>query len=241
MPTNSSSSKILIILHQESSTPGRIGTRLKERGFELDIRRPPLGDDLPDTMDEHAGAIMFGGPMSANDSDEFVKRETDWIAVPLQENRPFLGICLGAQKLVRHLGGTVWSHPEGLVEIGYYPLHATPAGAELFDWPSMIYQFHREGFDVPSGATLLARGDVYENQAFRYGDKCFAFQFHTELTMAMTCRWAVKGAHRMVLPGAQNRKQHIEGRIQHDPPVSAFLDNFLDNWIGTAQKPAEQR
>ena len=81
--------------------------RLRERGFELDIRRPPLGDALPESLDDHAGAIMFGGPMSANDGDEFVKRETDWLAVPLKENRPFLGICLGAQKLVRHLGGNV--------------------------------------------------------------------------------------------------------------------------------------
>ena len=65
--------RILIILHQESSTPGRLGMRLVERGFDLDIRRPPLGDALPETLDDHAGAIMFGGPMSANDPDEFVK------------------------------------------------------------------------------------------------------------------------------------------------------------------------
>lgn len=233
--------KILIILHQETSTPGRVGARLEERGFDLDIRRPPLGDQLPATLDNHAGAVMFGGPQSANDSEEFVKRETDWLAVPLRENRPFLGICLGAQKLVRHLGGEVWAHPEGQVEVGYYPLHATPEGAALLDWPDMIYQFHREGFDLPAGSTLLAYGDTYQNQAFRYGDRCYALQFHTELTMAMTCRWAVKGEHRMTLPGAQNRKQHIEGRILHDPPVSRFLDNFLDIWIGTANDPAEAK
>jgi len=232
---------ILIILHQETSTPGRLGMKLEDRGFELDIRRPPLGDQLPETMDDHAGAVMFGGPMSANDSDEFVKRETDWLAVPLKENRPFLGICLGAQKLVRHLGGTVWPHPEGQVEVGYYPLHATDEGKALLDWPEMIYQFHREGFDLPKDATLLAYGDVYQNQAFRYGDHCYAVQFHTELTMAMTCRWAVKGERRMVLPGAQNRKQHIDGRILYDPPINKFLDDFLDLWIGSANDLAENK
>ena len=212
-----------------------------QRGFELDIRRPPLGDNLPATLEEHAGAIMFGGPMSANDSDEFVKRETDWLAIPLKENRPFLGICLGAQKLVRHLGGTVWSHPDELVEIGYYPLQATKAGRELLDWPGMIYQFHREGFDLPTGATRLATGDVYENQAFQYGDHCYGFQFHTELTLAMLCKWTVKGAARLTLPGAQNRTQQLEGRLQHDAPVSAFLDNFLELWIGTGEDRAEFR
>ena len=35
----------------------------------------PWAMHLPESLDDHAGAIMFGGPMSANDGDEFVKRE----------------------------------------------------------------------------------------------------------------------------------------------------------------------
>lgn len=200
-----------------------------------------MGDQLPESMDEHAGAIMFGGPMSANDTDEFVKRETDWLAVPLKENRPFFGICLGAQKLVRHLGGKVEPHTEGLVEVGYYPLHATPEGQALLDWPPMIYQWHREGFDLPHGAVHLARGDNYPNQAFRYGERTYAVQFHSELTLAMMCKWSVKGAKRMVLPGAQQRRQHLEGRLIYDEPVRQWLDQFLDIWIGTAEDLAENR
>ena len=127
--------KILVVLHQENSSPGRVGQLLVEEGFALDIRRPPLGDALPDTLDDHAGAVMFGGPMSANDEEEFVRRETDWLAVPLKENRPFLGICLGAQMLVNHLGGRVEGHGQGLVEIGWYPLKATEEGRKLMHWP----------------------------------------------------------------------------------------------------------
>ena len=233
--------KVLMILHQETSTAGRVGMRLMERGFDLDIRRPPLGCELPKTMDDHVGAVMFGGPMSANDSDEFVKRETDWLAVPLKENRPLLGICLGAQKLVKHLGGAVELHPEGQVEIGYYPLRATPQGAALMDWPSMVYQWHREGFDLPRGAVRLARGEVFPNQAFRYGDRAFALQFHSELTLAMMCKWLVKGAHRMNAPGAQQQQEHHNGRLVHDAAVKKWLDDFLDIWIGRAENLAEQR
>ena len=215
--------------------------RLLERGFALDIRRPPLGDVLPSSLDDHAGAVMFGGPMSANDGDEFVKRETDWLAVPLKENRPFLGICLGAQKLVRHLGGKVESHPDGLVEVGHYPLYATEQGAALLDWPSMVYQWHREGFDLPHGAIRLARGDTYANQAFRYGDRAYALQFHTELTLAMVCKWSVKGEARFALPGAQHRREHLEGRLLYDRAVQIWLDQFLDLWIGWADDRAEDK
>jgi len=38
---------VLIVLHQEHSTPGRVGLRLIARGFPLDIRRPRFGEMLP--------------------------------------------------------------------------------------------------------------------------------------------------------------------------------------------------
>src|SRR4051794_15518143 len=75
---------VLIILHQELSSPGRIGNALRARGYRLDIRRPRFGDPLPETLDNHAGAVIFGGPMSANDPDDFVRREIEWIGVPLR-------------------------------------------------------------------------------------------------------------------------------------------------------------
>lgn len=219
---------ILVILHQERSTPGRVGQRLTQRGYRLDIRRPRFGDALPQTLAEHDGAVVFGGPMSANDPEEFMKAETDWLSVPLKENKPLIGICLGAQMLVNHLGGTVYGEADDNVEIGWYDLEATDAGKNLMDWPQKIYQFHREGFSLPSGATLLAKSPDFPNQAFRYGDNAWAVQFHTELTMAMMHRWVVHGAHRFTLPNAQIGREHLWGRYLYDGPVSKWLDDFLD-------------
>jgi len=220
--------KILVVLHQELSSPGRVGHLLLEGGFDLDIRRPPLGDPLPETLAQHAGAVVFGGPMSANDTDEFVRRETDWLSVPLKEDKPFLGICLGAQMLVNHLGGKVEAHRDGLVEIGWYPIAPTDAGRELVQWPEMVYQFHREGFSLPSGATLLASAEAYPNQAFRYGANAWGIQFHAELTRAMMQRWVVRGAQRFVLPGAQQGRDHLGGRFIWDMHLKRWLGDFLD-------------
>ncbi len=219
---------ILIILHQATSSPGRVGQMLAARGHALDIRRPPLGDPLPETLEHHAGAVMFGGPMSANDGDDFVKREIDWLAVPLAEDKPFFGICLGAQMLVNHLGGTVAPHPDGHAEIGWYPLAPTPEGEALLDWPEMIYHFHVEGFSMPAGAVSLATGPTYPNQAFRYGDNAWGVQFHAELTQAMMQRWVVRGAHRFDMPGAQIGRDHLNGRLWYDHAVRRWLNDFLD-------------
>lgn len=219
---------VLIVLHQERSSPGRVGQMLEEKGYPLDIRRPVLGQELPKTLKDHAGAVVFGGPMSANDPDDYIKTEINWLDVPLKEDKPFLGICLGAQMLVRHLGGKVEADRDERTEIGWYPIHPTEHGRLLMHWPKMVYHFHREGFSLPRGAKLLATGDVYPNQAFRYGENAWAVQFHAELTRAMMHRWVVHGAHRFVLPNAQQGREHLEGRMIFDAPLKAWLSDFLD-------------
>jgi GMP synthase (glutamine-hydrolysing) len=223
---------ILIILHQEHSTPGRVGYLLQRLGYGLDVRRPRFGDPLPDTLRDHAAAVIFGGPMSANDDDDFIRREIDWIgAVPLKEDKPFLGICLGAQMCARALGGRVFPHPQGHAEIGYYPIRPTAAGlAVVNDWPEQVYQWHREGFDLPRCAELLAEGDMFEVQAFRYG-RTFALQFHPDVTHAMMHRWTTRGHVRMEMPGAKPRAAHFADREVYDYSARAWLGVFLERWI----------
>jgi GMP synthase (glutamine-hydrolysing) len=224
---------VLLVLHQEHSTPGRVGLHFQRRGVPIDVRKPRFGDPLPDTLDRHSGAVIFGGPQSANDADDFIRRETDWIDVPLKENKPFLGICLGAQMLARHLGAKVCAHPEGKAEVGYYPIRVTELGRALTPaWPDHVYQWHREGFDLPSGAGLLAEGDVFRVQAMRYGD-AYAIQFHAEVTHLMMCRWTTRGHARMELPGAKQRAAHFADRPVYDPAIRAWLAAFLDRWISS--------
>jgi GMP synthase (glutamine-hydrolysing) len=220
---------VLVVLHQESSTPGRIRNVLRKLGFPLDIRRPRFGEMLPSTLDEHAGAVILGGPMSANDGDDYIRREIDWIEVPLREGRPFLGICLGAQMLARQLGATVAPHPESLTQIGYYSIRPTEAGVELCpDWPAQVYHWHREGFELPRGATLLAEGDDFPIQAFQW-DSAFGLQFHPDVTFRMMCCWTTRG--NTELPGAQPREKHFEGRAIHDVIERAWLEAFMSGWL----------
>lgn len=225
------SKPLLMILHQENSICGRVGQHFEARGIPLDIRRPALGEALPDTLADHAGAVIFGGPMSANDSIEAIRRETDWLQVPLRENKPFLGICLGAQMLALKLGARVAPHPDGMAEVGYYPIRPTAVGRSVVpQWPSHVYQWHREGFGLPSGAELLAEGDMFPVQAFRFGS-AYALQFHAEVTHLMMCRWTTRGHERTLLPGAKRRPEHFADRPVYDPAVRRWLVEFLDRWI----------
>lgn len=232
---------ILIVVHQAHSTPGRVGERLERRGYRLDVRRPALGDPLPGSLEAYAGAVVFGGPMSANDDMPFIRAEIDFIEQALAEQAPVLGICLGAQMMARALGAQVSPHHEGTCEIGYYPLAATDEGAAMLPWPSHVYHWHSEGFDLPPGADLLATGEVFPNQAFRYGDKAYGLQFHPEVTREMMCLWTVKGAKSLTKRGAQPGEAHLAGWGRYDAAVCRWLDSFLDVWLGADRAPAKVR
>jgi GMP synthase (glutamine-hydrolysing) len=225
---------VLIVLHQEHSTPGRVGVALRAMDVRLDIRRPSLGDPLPERLADHDGAIVFGGPMGANDTLDWVRQEIDWLETPLAEGKPVLGLCLGAQMLARALGARVFNYDDKRSEIGYYPIEPTPAGDRLCEakFPRCVYQWHSDGFDLPDGAELLAAGGAnFPNQAYRYGRSAVGLQFHPEVTYHMMCRWTHRGAERLTRPGARSRPEHLGGWFQHDGRVAAWLDAFLPAWL----------
>ena len=229
-----SSRKILTIVHQEHSTTGRVGELLIARGYELDRSCPNIGDRLPSSLDDHAGAVIFGGPMSANDEHlPGIRTELDWLRVALDASRPVLGICLGAQLIARALGARVGPHPDGLVEIGYYEVRPTPQGQPLFDRPTMFYQWHGDCFDLPDGAAHLAESDACPHQAFRYDGQVFGIEFHPEMTRAMVERWTTSpnAAPKMSLPGAQPQAAHLDGYGRYAAESDRWLDRFLNRLL----------
>ena len=234
---------ILTILHQRRSNPGHIGQWLRRRGHALDIRRPALGDKLPQSLQDYAGVVIFGGPMSANDPDSFLNDERGLIELSLRESVPCLGVCLGAQLMAQVLGVEVRSDPECFAEIGYYRVEPTAAGQQLcVNWPEKFYQWHRDGFDLPHGATLLARADGrFPCQAFGYGKSAVGIQFHPEITLAMMNRWTILAAHRLSLPGAQPREAHFASHYIYQPQVARWRDCFLEAWVKAKQIAIAQK
>ena len=226
--------KALIILHQKRSITGDVGNKLKARGYLLDIRRPCLGDTLPTNLDNHSLVVILGGPISVNDNCEYVDYEIAWLKVVLESNIPFLGICLGAQMLVKHLGYKVEKHDNKLAEIGFFPIEPTELGYQLFADQKTFYQFHDEGFELPNGSKLLATGKRFQHQAFKYKN-CYAFQFHPEVNLYLHLRWLffvlLYKPRKFFIPGAQNILYQLYMRFKHNKSVSVWLDHFLDNYL----------
>ena len=230
--------KVLLIAHS-TTRDNRVAALLQQKGCVLDWRCPMSGCTLPDDWRDYAGAVVFGGPQSANDAPAtaFLQREIDWIGAYVDSGQPFLGICLGAQLLARALGARVARHPEGRLEVGYYPVVPTPLGRGLFPADLQVYHWHREGFDVPPGAELLATGGDFANQAFRYGPVAYGLQFHPEVTRDMVQRWTSSdgAAEDLARPGAQSTEEQLAGCERYDPPLGAWASGFLDRWSAAAE------
>ncbi|TVQ11090.1 MAG: glutamine amidotransferase [Leptolyngbya sp. DLM2.Bin27] len=224
-------------MHQPTSTPGRVGEGLRALGFTLDLRCPAVGQPLPATLDRHSAVVVLGGPMSANDDHlAFIRQELNWIPLVLAAEKPYLGICLGAQLLARSLGAAVGPHPTGQREIGYYPVLPTPGLPELLPSPLVVYQWHQDGFELPEGSQLLATGSIFPHQAFRYGRRAYGLQFHPEITATMVNHWTTAGADQLALPGAQGRPYHLSQHRLYGPAVKIWLRQFLARWIGAAPR-----
>ncbi len=231
--------RIVLVTHSERANPGRVREALHARGCETELCHVAGGASLPamkgGRLQGYDGAVVFGGPMSACDLDEhpFLRAETAWIGAQLAADAPLLGICLGAQIMARALGARVYPHPDEMCEVGYRPLYPTAAGCAHFPFPLHVYHWHREGFDLPPGAVLLARGEIFENQAFSHGARAFGVQFHPEMMPATLERWlgnekAQRYFLRAEVPSAERQRADAP---RYDPAVQRWLDRFLDRWL----------
>ncbi|MDQ4026517.1 MAG: type 1 glutamine amidotransferase [Actinomycetota bacterium] len=150
-------------------------------------------DEWPD-LERVSGLVVLGGEMNVDRIDDypFLDRAKGLLADAVERDVPVLGICLGAQLLARALGARVWTLDTK--EIGFIDISATPAGRDdpvLSPFAPMtpVFLFHEDALELPAGADLLFRGDVVQNQAFRYGRSAYGVQFHLEVTEKIISDW----------------------------------------------------
>lgn len=192
---------VLILKNTSSEGPGTLGDFLHEPSAAcriVELGREPLPDaEGFDTL------VMLGGPMSVNDEKEYPYL-TDEIRLAerfMTTGRKVFGICLGSQIMAKALGAKVYPGP--FKELGWFDIGLSGAGLgdphmralamrpglSSFEERFSVFHWHGETFDIPAGAELLAGSALYPHQAFRYGERAYAFQFHIEVTKEMIFDW----------------------------------------------------
>ena len=182
--------KLLIIKNIECEGPGLIEDILMEHKTNYDVILANGRLKYPDPR-KYSGFIVLGGPQSANDKTSAIKRELNFIKKIIKLNKPYLGICLGAQLLAKSLGAEIKINKAK--ELGNYTVKLTREGQTdaLFNGLSTelnVFQWHGETFDIPQDAVKLAYCRSCANQAFRYKNG-YGIQFHLEITPEMLKEW----------------------------------------------------
>jgi GMP synthase (glutamine-hydrolysing) len=194
-------SRLLVFQHVAAEPLGTLDALIRSRGHRIRFHNFHRQPDAEPNIDRYRGLIVLGGPMNVEDQHRLphLKTELRTIEEALRQEKPVLGICLGAQLLAHVLGAPVRRHDES--ELGWYELLTTGAGRRdpllgLLGERAHVFQWHSRTYDLPHGAHWLARTHTCEQQAFRWGASAYGFQFHLEADAALIERWLSLPDHR---------------------------------------------
>lgn len=176
--------RAVCLQHVPFEGPGAFATALTDRGMSLDRYLVPQ-DGLP--KDAGDLLIVMGGPMSVNDSNQWIAEETAFIRSVLLSGTPVIGVCLGSQFMAKALGATV--RPGKALEIGMTPVRLAPEAKQDPVFATLpnsfdVFEWHGEIFDLPQGCVPLAGSTIAPLQAFRYGTQAYGLLFHLEMEQA---------------------------------------------------------
>ncbi|KUJ85295.1 glutamine amidotransferase [Ruegeria marisrubri] len=227
-------SRVLSVRHGDEPLDDRATSWLKQAGFDVQTRRPFRGDPLDEPDDDLAATIIYGGPFNVYETRRhpFLNEEYRWIDSCLSAGIPVLGICQGCQMIAHHLGAWAGPRETEIFEFGYYPIIPTAESRGIFDAPLTVTQAHYHTYDLPEGAVRLAGNDNYENQAFRYGETTFGFQYHPEVTPTGFRRWQDQKSDAYGRPGTQSREEQDRLMAKHDAAQASWFHGFLDGFLG---------
>jgi GMP synthase-like glutamine amidotransferase len=170
--------------HVQFEGLGSIEPWLEAAGYEITNTKFFESEDLPNQKKIDLFVVM-GGPMSVNDEGDFpwLVSEKQFLREAINSGKPVLGICLGAQLIASALGAKIYLN--SVKEIGWFPIYGISSNdSSILGFPPSVKVFHWHGetFELPSGATRLAKSDGCENQAFQFGKSVIGLQFHLETT-----------------------------------------------------------
>lgn len=197
-------------------------------GHRLDCVKPALGESVPEDWQDYDGLIVFGGPMSVNDQTSGVLAELALVDQWLSASKPYLGVCLGAQMMVKLAGGRVGPCPQGQVQMGWHPV--TPIDPD-FQGLDHVYQWHREWMDPTAHFDILAIDPKDRIQALGR-DRHWGIQFHPEANASVRSEWISRVGHPLEGEGAQPIEVHQSLGEKYDPSVQSWLDEYLSKWTG---------
>mgnify|MGYP006428398015 CR=1 FL=1 len=208
---------------------GCIQSWFLDRDYSISTTRFFEGDSLP-KIEEVDFLVIMGGPMSVNDEAQYpwLQQELEFVRNYVASGKPTLGVCLGAQLIVKAMGAQVYPNDEK--EIGWFPIEGLGEErfAELPDRMTVLH-WHGETYDLPKGARLLYSSEVCKNQAFLLGNNVIGLQFHLEMTSA-SVRSIVENCRSELVEGPyiQTEREILNPDVSFYPKTNELMGKILE-------------
>lgn len=189
--------RVLVVQPEDVAPLGMFAVWLDRAGVDCDVLNVREGRALPAGLSDHAGLIVLGGLMGANDDADhrWMVPTKGLIVATVAAGTPFLGICLGHQLATVALGGEVTPNPAGPT-IGLRPWRPTSAGTGdlltgvLAGGTPVLHHNNDIAARLPDGALVLSAAPDGTVQAARFGPRAWGLQFHPEVDASIVAGWA---------------------------------------------------
>lgn len=118
--------RVLALQNYWDDPPGYLGEIMQEHDIPCDIVRADV-DPFPDPA-TYSAIFALGGPQNANAYDKYpyLLREKELLRAVVEQDIPYLGICLGGQLLASALNAPITRHH--MTEIGFFAVQLTSEG-----------------------------------------------------------------------------------------------------------------
>jgi GMP synthase (glutamine-hydrolysing) len=182
--------RVLAVIHGPLVRSQLFGDIVREEGHELAEWELPTQGPPPDGFD---AVMVFGGRMNVGEEAAYpwLDDEYELLRAWVADEKPLLGVCLGAQTLAHATGGRVSRAPQW--HVGFYEVELSDEGRkdpvlgvlpERFD--ALLTNAYE--FEPPRHALGLA-ATADQQQAFRVGSRAWGVQFHPEARKEQVVAW----------------------------------------------------
>tara|TARA_B100000963_G_scaffold35098_1_gene26059 strand:+ start:7509 stop:8180 length:672 start_codon:yes stop_codon:yes gene_type:complete len=168
--------------------------------------------------------IFHGGKQSANSKSKAILYEYKFLKYIIKQNKPIVGICLGAQLIAKIYGSKISKSKNKLFECGYKK--NLKKNTKVFKKNLSFLQFHTEGISYNKNMELLAKGILYEVDSFKIKNRnIYGFQFHPEVTSNTIKRW--HGIVKKKFPYIENLNKIMKDFKKHQNKNYDWFKSFL--------------
>ncbi|MEN9704973.1 MAG: hypothetical protein RLZZ393_852 [Pseudomonadota bacterium] len=150
-------SRLMVFQHVAAEPLGTLHACIRARGHRIRFHNFERDPDAQPNVDRYQGLVVLGGPMNVDEQHRHPHLRTELLTIEaaLKQDKPVLGICLGAQLLAHVLGAPVLRHDRH--EIGWYDLETTDAGRAdpvvgSLGERAPVFQWHGRTYGLPTGA-----------------------------------------------------------------------------------------